>query len=568
MRAGSAGATTSNPRSTNTYTYATDGWGDRLTSYNGTAITYDSMGNPVSYYNGAGTYTFSWSGRQATTIQKDWLTYNFTYNDEGMRTSKTVNGITTNYYVSGTQILAEETNGNVTVYLYDSEGAPLGMQYHGVNYAANERDVFWYERNIFGDIVAVYDEAGTLLARYIYDAYGVVSTLYYNGGSNTRAFYNPFRYRGYYYDRDLSLYYLSTRYYDCRTGRFVSPDNYDVITATPGALTDKNLYAYCDDNPIMRRDDGGAFWDTFFDILSLGMSIADVVANPTDPWAWVGLIGDAVDLIPFVSCVGEATDLVRVATKADDIVDAVDDVHDTAKAIDRIGESTSKTTKMIEGACFVEGTLISTESGMVSIENVKVGMYVYAYDTNTLKLSLKKVVNVFGKTTTELIHIEVNGEKITTTPTHPFWVHGVGWVNAIDLREGDRLQLINGDLSIVDNISHETIDIGITVYNFEVEEYHTYFVSESSILVHNACAVKGGIEINPKKFTTDQDAVIQLAKEAHQNGISRGEADILWSWAQEYGLTGKRYHGPKFDSYLGGNQFHMKINGMHINIFD
>ena len=87
----------------------------------------------------------------------------------------------------------------------------------------------------------------------------------------------------------------------------------------------------------MRRDDGGAFWETVFDVVSLAFSVADVVANPSDVWAWVGLVGDVVDLIPFVSCVGEATDLLRVANKADDIVDAIDDVHDTAKAIDRIG---------------------------------------------------------------------------------------------------------------------------------------------------------------------------------------------------------------------------------------
>ncbi len=85
----------------------------------------------------------------------------------------------------------------------------------------------------------------------------------------------------------------------------------------------------------MRRDDGGQFWDTVFDVVSLAFSVADVIANPSDPWAWVGLVGDAVDLIPFVSGVGEATDIIRVANKADDIVDAIDDVHDTAKAIDK-----------------------------------------------------------------------------------------------------------------------------------------------------------------------------------------------------------------------------------------
>ena len=88
----------------------------------------------------------------------------------------------------------------------------------------------------------------------------------------------------------------------------------------------------------MRRDDGGQFWDTVFDIVSLGFSVVDVIAAPSNPWAWAGLVGDVVDLIPFVSGVGEATDLLRVADGVNDIVDAVDDVHDTAKAIDKISD--------------------------------------------------------------------------------------------------------------------------------------------------------------------------------------------------------------------------------------
>ena len=236
-------------------------------------------------------------------------------------------------------ILAEETSGNITVYVYDSEGLPLGMQYHGVSYAEDEWDVYWYEKNIFGDIVAVYNEAGTKLISYEYDAYGKFDATYYNGGINSTAYNNPFRYRGYYYDTDLALYYLNSRYYDAKTGRFISPDNIDVICATPTALTDKNLYAYCDNNPVMRRDDGGQFWETFFDVASLAFSVVDVCINPSDAWAWIGLAGDCIDLIPFVSCVGEATDVIRIATKVDDFVDAIDEIHDTARAIDNIYDS-------------------------------------------------------------------------------------------------------------------------------------------------------------------------------------------------------------------------------------
>ena len=60
---------------------------------------------------------------------------------------------------------------------------------------------------------------------------------------------------------NLGLYYLKSRYYDPETGRFISPDNVDVLLATPTALTDKNLYLYCDNNPVMRVDEDGEFWN-------------------------------------------------------------------------------------------------------------------------------------------------------------------------------------------------------------------------------------------------------------------------------------------------------------------
>ncbi len=72
---------------------------------------------------------------------------------------------------------------------------------------------------------------------------------------------NPFRYRGYYYDEETGFYYVSSRYYDPETGRFISADTTEILTATPTALTDKNLFAYCDNNPIVRIDTDGQFWN-------------------------------------------------------------------------------------------------------------------------------------------------------------------------------------------------------------------------------------------------------------------------------------------------------------------
>ena len=95
-------------------------------------------------------------------------------------------------------------------------------------------------------------------------------------------------------------------------------------------LTDKNLFAYCDNNPIVRIDIGGNVWETVLDVFSLGASIVEVCVNPTDPWAWAGLAGDAIDLVPFVTGVGEVT---RAVKTVDKVADVIDDVAETADAV-------------------------------------------------------------------------------------------------------------------------------------------------------------------------------------------------------------------------------------------
>ena len=94
-----------------------------------------------------------------------------------------------------------------------------------------------------GDIVAVYSETGTKLIAYTYDAWGNFSTTYYNGGASTAATYNPFRYRGYYYDTETGFYYLNSRYYDPAIGRFINPDDVSLLGAN-GDFASLNLYAH------------------------------------------------------------------------------------------------------------------------------------------------------------------------------------------------------------------------------------------------------------------------------------------------------------------------------------
>ena len=249
------------PTSVNTYTYGVNGWKDTLLNYNGVALTYDAIGNPLSYYNGTA-YTFTWSGRQMQTATKGGVTYTFAYNADGKRISKTSSdGVLSTYVYDGDLLVYESRGSEEFIYIYDAKGSPAGMQYRNNTYTEGYWDVFWFERNAFGDVVSVYDESGVELVHYRYDPWGVCTTSYYNSGASSPATKNPFRYRGYYYDSDLGFYYLLTRYYDPVIGRFISPDRYDLLTATQGGLTDKNLYAYCDNNPISRKDSDGEYWN-------------------------------------------------------------------------------------------------------------------------------------------------------------------------------------------------------------------------------------------------------------------------------------------------------------------
>jgi len=112
-------------------------------------------------------------------------------------------------------------------YLYDTNGSPVGIMYRDSTMTADSYQYYLFERNLQGDIVAIYSSTGTLLATYKYDAWGNHTVEYQNGGDQIVAVAsNPFRYRGYYYDSEIGFYYLNSRYYDPSIGRFVNADVY------------------------------------------------------------------------------------------------------------------------------------------------------------------------------------------------------------------------------------------------------------------------------------------------------------------------------------------------------
>ncbi len=504
------------------YTYSTGDWKDLLTAVGGTTISYDGAGNPTNYYNGVKTFSnLSWEqGKHLTSITTGSKTYSYSYDLDGIRTQKVVDGVTHSYITQNGKVVRESfPYGDTTIimdFIYDESGRPFAVVYS--KNGGSSYTTYFYATNLQGDIEGLFrvilnEETGLYeqkwYGRYVYDAWGNVTVTNASGGTasaTSLAVRNPLRYRGYYYDSETGFYYLQSRYYDPANHRFINADQPEYTTAAGASLNATNLFVYCANNPVMNIDNGGAFWDTVFDVISIVVSVVDVVTNPQDVTAWIGLAGDVIDLIPFVTGVGET---VRAINIAGDIADAADDVYDAARAVDRLDDVTDTVSAankidnfdLSVGACFVAGTLVQTENGLVPIEEIHEGDLVWAWDEETGSLSLKEVVETYIRIKTKLIHIFVNGEEIVTTDEHPFYIRNTGFVEAKYLCEGSSLILFDGTDAVVDCIKHEKLDEAVFVYNFQVEDYHTYYVSSISVLVHNSCAAPS---VEQKSFKTQE----------------------------------------------------------------
>ena len=230
------------------YGYDDAGWSDLLTSIGGQSLTADEIGNLLS----DGTWAYTWQhGRQLAGMSKSGQTIAYGYDSDGKRITKTVNGTAYNYHYLGDQLVELTWDSNKLHFTYDSTG-PLSVNCNGTEY--------FYVKNAQGDVTGLVSASGTRVVTYTYDAWG--NPLATTGSlATTLGAQNPLRYRGYVYDTETGLYYLQSRYYNPGWGRFIGADSFSTIAISlDSALWDKNLFSYCDNNPISRADDGGQFW--------------------------------------------------------------------------------------------------------------------------------------------------------------------------------------------------------------------------------------------------------------------------------------------------------------------
>lgn len=286
-----------------TYSYSSTGWRDQLMEFKGEKFEYDAIGNPTTYRGN----TLKWShGRQLdkySKINKDngveIPTASYTYNANGIRTSKTYytdtscqcksetntcaceesNCFTTKFFLNGNKIIKQYDCCNDLTFYYGADGL-TGFHIKSANAKYEDENLdhdFFYKKNLQGDIIGIIDSNGEELVNYVYDAWGnhtaynaktndpldISSYESYINTSNIEQFIaikNPFRYRGYYYDFETGLYYLNSRYYDPEIGRFVNADNISILLESKELINGLNLYAYCNNNPIINSDELGDAW--------------------------------------------------------------------------------------------------------------------------------------------------------------------------------------------------------------------------------------------------------------------------------------------------------------------
>ena len=277
---------------TTEWLYEDEQWKDLLTSFDGQTITYDEIGNPLTYRDGM---SFAWEkGRQLKQVTKADETVSYQYNSSGLRTQKISSQYGTTVFILEGDCILSSTNGAETIYFYyDENNRAIAMRVNDTMYA--------FEHNAYGDVVGIFDTEGNLMVKYSYNAWGVPIEIVDGNGTDVSrdrthvANKNPYRYRGYYYDVETGLYYLKTRYYDPITCRFINADSY---LQTAQGFYDKNVFSYCENDPVNRVDTEGDFWLLGVIGAAVGAivgGVSKVVANAcTGRPLQEGIIGAAV----------------------------------------------------------------------------------------------------------------------------------------------------------------------------------------------------------------------------------------------------------------------------------
>ena len=260
------------------------------------------------------------------------------------------------------------------------------------------------------------------------------------------------------------------------------------------------MFAYCRNNPVIKADPVGSFdWNTLASgatLLTIGITACAVAATVLTAGACAPLMAVAATTwvagaMTIANGASEVSESITGYNPMEQVICGGDErLYTTQKTVYAVTAEVGTVVLSVAsqfGVCFVAGTRVQTADGTKNIEEIQPGDLVWSWNEETNKTELKPVVETYINEATELTHLFVGSEEIVCTPGHIFYAPKKGWTDACRLRAGDILVLVNGEYVVVEKIQHELLESPVAIYNFQVQDDHTYYVSNIGVLVHNKC---------------------------------------------------------------------------------
>ena len=504
---------------------------DRNTS--GDDYAYDDNGNVTKDLNkGISNIEYNYLNLPEVVSFASGKTITYAYDAGGTKLRKVVSegeSVTTTDYVRGIQF----TN-NTLAFLQHKEGR-----------AIKEANSFEYEYNLtdhLGNVRVSVSESGSVVQRNGFYPFGLSFNTWADGDENDYLYNQGVGEKAFKTERqaEWGVDMTKLRAYDYAIGRFMQVDpladqdpqeNYSPYQyAYNNPVSYNDPYGDCPICPLLAKGASGAAVDYFlqgaFNYIG-GMEIGEAFhpdnVDKTDvlvsgltgmlPWSVPGgkygkaaasAIGDVV--INSLKAVANGEEYSLEQAGQDFLIGFIAELG-SEQVAELFGDKVKKITKNTDCGCFLAGTTVLTKDGDKDIVDVEVGDLVYAYDESTEQIALKEVVHVFKKERDHIYRIYFGDQVIEATNDHPFFIGGK-WLEVEKLSNGDELTLYSGKRVAIDSIIFEK---GVfTVYNFEVADFHTYYVSGEQVLVHNSgCELVDGIPTKPntvRRFVSKSEA--------------------------------------------------------------
>ncbi len=214
----------------------------------------------------------------------------------------------------------------------------------------------------------------------------------------------------------------------------------------------------------------------------------------------------------------------------------------------------TRASRRLDTGCssFLEGTLVWTENGMRPIESLVVGDRVYSRDDETFEDGINAVTQLVRRDVAGYYELSTGYDLIKTTAEHPFWLQGQGWEMAANLKPGNAVAAAEGDILVR---SLRYVQGPVSVYNFEVENHHTYFVSTNKLWVHNpndVCDIDNRVGRTDQDLDPVQDLLVDGRVPGNRNGefsdwfdnLTPEELDTLWEVDEVRDQIGARIRHP------------------------